>query len=132
MTASQAPQVAFAKRAPAIKARSKSTKLSDELIEANNKAAIEEGLSPDTGRHRHDRERVHAPRAPPVRLLNKAEVLSLTGVTFPTIWTWMRAGKFPRARIIGKGSNSKSVWRSDEVEQWLADLPVRRLKGDAA
>jgi predicted DNA-binding transcriptional regulator AlpA len=70
--------------------------------------------------------------SPQIRLLNKSEVLRITGVSFPTVWSWMRAGKFPRARVSGGGSKSKSVWRSDEVEQWLADLPMRRLKGDVA
>jgi predicted DNA-binding transcriptional regulator AlpA len=40
----------------------------------------------------------------------------------------MRAGTFPRARIVG----GRSMWRSDEVEAWLAGLPVRRLRGDEA
>jgi predicted DNA-binding transcriptional regulator AlpA len=30
------------------------------------------------------------------RLLSKAEVIDRTGKSFVTIWTWMRAGKFPR------------------------------------
>jgi hypothetical protein len=38
--------------------------------------------------------------------------------------------EFPRARIVGQGPSSKSVWRSDEIEAWLAELPVRKLKGD--
>jgi predicted DNA-binding transcriptional regulator AlpA len=38
------------------------------------------------------------------------------------------AGKFPRSRIVG----GKSMWLSSEVEAWLAGLPVRPLKGDAA
>jgi predicted DNA-binding transcriptional regulator AlpA len=37
-----------------------------------------------------------APSAPPpVRLLSKAEVLAMVGVSFPTVWGWMRAGTFP-------------------------------------
>jgi Prophage CP4-57 regulatory protein (AlpA) len=43
------------------------------------------------------------------------------------MWAWMRAGTFPRSRVAG----GKSVWRSDEVDAWLAALPVRKLKGDA-
>jgi predicted DNA-binding transcriptional regulator AlpA len=66
-----------------------------------------------------------------LRLLKKRDVLRLTGVSYPTLWAWMCAGKFPRARIVGKGRKGRSHWRSDEVEQWLANLPVRRLKGDA-
>jgi predicted DNA-binding transcriptional regulator AlpA len=38
----------------------------------------------------------------------------------------MRAGSFPRARKVG----GKSMWRSDDVDAWLENLPVRRLKGD--
>ena len=75
-----------------------------------------------------DRQHVHAARAPPgIRLLDKPEVLEITGVTFPTIWAWMRRGEFPRSRIVG----GKSMWLSTEVEAWLAALPVRKLKGDA-
>jgi predicted DNA-binding transcriptional regulator AlpA len=65
------------------------------------------------------------PRAD-TRLLSKAEVLAITGVTFPTVWTWMRNGTFPRSRIVG----GKSMWFSTEVSAWLAELPIRRLKGD--
>jgi predicted DNA-binding transcriptional regulator AlpA len=70
----------------------------------------------------------NAPRAPPsIRLLDKTEVLAITNVTFPTVWLWMREGRFPRSRIVG----GKSMWLSNEVEAWLAALPVRKLKGDA-
>jgi predicted DNA-binding transcriptional regulator AlpA len=58
------------------------------------------------------------------RLLSKHEVVALTGATFPTIWAWMRAGKFPRSRIVG----GKSMWLSTEVEGWMARLPLRPLK----
>jgi predicted DNA-binding transcriptional regulator AlpA len=60
------------------------------------------------------------------RLLAKRDVLAIANVTFPTIWAWMRAGKFPRARAVG----GKSMWLSPEIEAWLASLPIRQLKGD--
>jgi predicted DNA-binding transcriptional regulator AlpA len=60
------------------------------------------------------------------RLLGKAEVCRVAGVTFPTIWAWMRAGRFPRARSVG----GKSMWLSTEIDAWLSSLPTRRLKGD--
>ena len=63
-----------------------------------------------------------------MRLLKKSEVLAIVGVTYPSVWTWMRAGNFPRSRIVG----GRSMWRSDEIDAWLAGLPIRRLKGDAA
>jgi predicted DNA-binding transcriptional regulator AlpA len=66
---------------------------------------------------------------PAPRLLNKREVCALAGgVSFPTIWAWMRAGTFPRARIVG----GKSMWVSTEIDTWIAGLPVRPLKGDEA
>ena len=61
-----------------------------------------------------------------VRLLDKNEVCALTSVTFPTIWAWMRAGTFPRSRIVV----GKSMWFSTEIDAWMAALPVRPLKGD--
>jgi predicted DNA-binding transcriptional regulator AlpA len=61
-----------------------------------------------------------------VRLLSKPEVLAITGTSYPTLWQMMREGKFPRARIHG----GRSMWRSDEIDKWLAGLPLRPLKGD--
>jgi predicted DNA-binding transcriptional regulator AlpA len=63
---------------------------------------------------------------PTIRLLSKAEVMAISGLSFPSIWAWMRDGRFPRSRVVG----GKSMWRSDEIDAWLAGLPVRPLKGD--
>ena len=60
------------------------------------------------------------------RLLDKSQICKIANVTYPTIWAWMRVGKFPRARIVG----GKSMWLMSEVDAWLAALPVRKLKGD--
>ena len=67
---------------------------------------------------------------PALRLLDKHEVLAITGTSYVTLWTWMTADppKFPRSRIVG----GKSKWLSTEVEAWLSNLPVRPLKGDKA
>lgn len=62
----------------------------------------------------------------PVRLLNKHEILTIVGLTYPTVWKMMRDGLFPRSRVVG----GKSMWRSDEVQAWLDALLVRPLKGD--
>jgi predicted DNA-binding transcriptional regulator AlpA len=73
--------------------------------------------------------RPHVIRGPPPtgpRLLNRAEVVARVGVSFPTLWAWMRKGKFPRSRQIGNSSR----WLSDEVDDFLRALPVRKLKGD--
>jgi predicted DNA-binding transcriptional regulator AlpA len=63
----------------------------------------------------------------PPRLLDRHEVCAVANVSYPTIWTWMRAGRFPRSRIVG----GKSMWLSTEIEAWMSALPVRALKGDA-
>jgi predicted DNA-binding transcriptional regulator AlpA len=70
----------------------------------------------------------HSARGPP-RLLYKQDVLAITGVTFPTIWHWMRDGRFPRGRVVS-GDSSKTVWLASEIEAWMQSLPVRPLKGD--
>jgi predicted DNA-binding transcriptional regulator AlpA len=67
----------------------------------------------------------HQSQGPP-RLLDKRDILAITNVTYPTVWSWMRAGTFPRARMVGE----KSMWLSTEVDAWLSALPVRPLKGD--
>ena len=64
---------------------------------------------------------------PDTRLLSKPEVLAIANVTYPTLWAWMRNGTFPRSRVCG----GRSMWRSDEIDAWLAALPIRPLKGDA-
>jgi predicted DNA-binding transcriptional regulator AlpA len=60
------------------------------------------------------------------RLLDRHEVCAIAAVSYPTLWAWMQLGKFPRSRIAG----GKSKWLSTEVEQWMAALPIRKLKGD--
>jgi predicted DNA-binding transcriptional regulator AlpA len=60
-----------------------------------------------------------------VRLLDKGEVTAIANVTFPTIWSWMQRGKFPRGRIVG----GKTQWLSSDIEAWIAALPPCRLKG---
>jgi predicted DNA-binding transcriptional regulator AlpA len=60
------------------------------------------------------------------RLISKPEVLDRVGVTFPTLWAWMRAGNFPRARILG----GRTCWLESEIDAWIENRPIRRLKGD--
>ena len=61
------------------------------------------------------------------RLVFKPEVLDRVGVTYQTIWQWMRRNEFPRSRVIG----GKICWLEDEIEDWMRALPVKHLKGDA-
>lgn len=83
-----------------------------------------------TGLSKHERApRASAPplEAPADKLIYKGELLERIGVSYPTIWSLMRKGEFPRARVVG----GKSAWLSSEIDEWIARLPRRRLKGDA-
>jgi predicted DNA-binding transcriptional regulator AlpA len=64
---------------------------------------------------------------PAVRMIPKAEVLRIAGgVSYVAIWTWMQLGTFPRARKVG----GQTMWLSTDIDAWLANLPLRRIKGD--
>jgi prophage regulatory protein len=65
-------------------------------------------------------------KKPQPRLISKGEILVMIGVSYPTIWQWMRDGKFPRSRELG----GKAAWLESEVEEWIRSRPLRRLKGD--
>jgi predicted DNA-binding transcriptional regulator AlpA len=68
--------------------------------------------------------------APPqTSLIHKPELLALVGVSYGSIFAWMRTGKFPLAREIGSGGRStKIAWIRAEVEAWLAARPQRQLR----
>jgi predicted DNA-binding transcriptional regulator AlpA len=72
---------------------------------------------------------VSYPRPPPAGeplLLSKAEVTNLVGRSYQHIWNLMRRGEFPRSRLVG----TRPMWLRNEIEAWVASLPVVRLKGD--
>ena|SRR6516164_2645442 len=127
-----AAQVAFAKKAADAKARKgKTSVIAPDLIDGNEQELAEEALAAANRPAREDDGRsLHAARAPPARLgtrlLSKREVLAIVGVSYPTLWSMMRANTFPRSRVVG----GKSMWLSTDIEAWLATLPVRKLKGD--
>jgi predicted DNA-binding transcriptional regulator AlpA len=61
-----------------------------------------------------------------VRLIERAEVLDKVPLSYATIWKMMRAGAFPRSRVIG----DRTVWLEREIDAWIDALPNRQLKGD--
>ena len=60
------------------------------------------------------------------KLLSKSEVIDRTGRSFPTLWAWMRSGRFPRAR----DACGRPAWLQSEIDAWMKSLPLRRFKGD--
>ena len=77
---------------------------------------------------RHLEKNIEAVAARP-RLLTKAEVLALLGVTYTTVFTWMREGRFPLSIELGPsgGRSTKIAWLADEVYAWIASRPRRKL-----
>jgi predicted DNA-binding transcriptional regulator AlpA len=61
---------------------------------------------------------------PGERLLNRRQLLDKTGLSYVKIWQMTQAGAFPRARVI----DSRSLWIESEIDEWIANLPRRRLK----
>jgi len=149
-TNTSAAQVPFAHRAAKLRGKRRKPSLSAKLIAANQAHIIEAGLATDSVQHRSDRNHAHGARAPPNKdsadeaekkvdlaslherlthrcgLLDKRQVLAVVGVTYPTLWSWMRRQTFPRSRIVG----GKSKWLAADVADWLNGLPPRVLKGD--
>jgi predicted DNA-binding transcriptional regulator AlpA len=64
------------------------------------------------------------------KLLSRVEVLALVGVSYPTLWWWVKEGHFPAPRVLGfKGTKGRIGWIESEVQQWMASLPRRFPKG---
>jgi len=59
------------------------------------------------------------------RFLSKAQVLKKIPVSAPTLWSWVRQGKFPRPRAV---STNKTVWLASEVDAWMRSRPLRNYK----
>ena len=59
------------------------------------------------------------------RLLFKDEVLErVGGVSFVSLWRWMRDGKFPVAREVG----GQSAWLESDIDAWMQSRPLRQYK----
>ena len=123
-----AAQVAVAKKAASVKAESaKPSVIAPDLIAPNEQGLADEALAAANPPASEHEQSLHAaPARVGARLLSKREVLAIVGVSYPTLWSMMRANTFPRSRVVG----GKSMWLSTEVEAWMAALPRSRLKGD--
>jgi prophage regulatory protein len=59
----------------------------------------------------------------PRRMLSIEEVLEIVPVGKSTLFRMVKAGQFPKGKLI---SPNRRVWYADQVEQWQGDLPVDR------
>ena len=57
-------------------------------------------------------------------LVATSRVIRRVGYSYPTLWRWMREGTFPMSFDVG----SKTAWREDEIDAWLASRPRSNLK----
>ena len=65
---------------------------------------------------------------PPPRFVFKPEVLDRVGVSYVSIWQWMREGKFPCSREVG----GKVAWLESEIDEWMETRPLRKYKNAEA
>ena len=60
----------------------------------------------------------------PSRFEFKPEVLDRVGVSYVTIWQWMRTGTFPASREVG----GKVAWLESDIDEWMLSRPLRNYK----
>ena len=60
------------------------------------------------------------------RLIDRNELLEIVGLSYTTVWSLMRDGKFPRSVRI-EGVN-RVAWFESEVRAYLRNLPRQKLK----
>ena len=58
------------------------------------------------------------------RLIRRAEVQRMTGLSRSHLYALMKENKFPRQMHISPGSVR---WRLSEIEAWMANLSARRM-----
>jgi predicted DNA-binding transcriptional regulator AlpA len=75
---------------------------------------------------------VTPPRFPKAdRFYSRDEIVAITGVSYVTIWCWMRDNIFPKPRELGPpGGNRTAIgWLTSEVDKWVASRPQRQIGG---
>jgi predicted DNA-binding transcriptional regulator AlpA len=68
------------------------------------------------------------------RLYTKQQVLAIVGVSYVTLWGWIKTGHFPASIVVGPegGHRSTRRWIAKEVHAWIANRPRRLPRGSTA
>ena len=61
---------------------------------------------------------------PNIKILTKRQVLDRVPLSYPSIWSMMKKGTFPRSREL---SEERIGWIEAEIDNWIANLPVRAI-----
>ena len=61
-----------------------------------------------------------------VRLMRIREIAELLGISTITLHRWYKSGAFPEPVRLSPGS---IAWRSDTVEDWIANRPGGQVAG---
>ena len=65
------------------------------------------------------------------KFLSRKQVCAVIGVTYPSVWSWIKADHFPAGRKLGLGSGNRNkiVWLELEVLHWMETRPLQLPKG---
>jgi prophage regulatory protein len=102
---------------------------------ARNKVASRQHPTPNTDEGRPqqrdgDRGEASAESSvdkPKFKILTKRQVLARVPISYPTLWTMMKKGLFPRSREL---SEERVGWLESEIDSWIENLPIRALGGE--
>jgi predicted DNA-binding transcriptional regulator AlpA len=69
-------------------------------------------------------ERARARTGLAAALLDRHQIVALTGVSYPSLWKMACRGAFPKGRTL----SYKTVWLKSEIDAWIAALPVSPIR----
>jgi predicted DNA-binding transcriptional regulator AlpA len=74
-----------------------------------------------------------SPSEPSLKLISRETLLEKIGVTYPTVWAWVRDKHFPAARVLGKdnGGKGRIAWVESEVDEWINSRPRQQPKNNS-
>src|ERR1700720_1038758 len=109
-------QVAPAKRAAALKAANEVKRPQPPWLRSKSLAKPSPNDNAPSASKKRKRKSDKPRDLPAPLLIGRGQVCALADTSYPSLWQWMRDGRFPRSRIVG----GRSMWLVSEIEDWLA------------